>query len=215
MLSEWRKPKPKLEILFAYRPDPDPHWHTESWKHSPPRAYSHVLLRFQKVCKDYSFYYKQNWLLQCTIRILTFQIIQNFFYSIPQKVAAGFYMNWKDRTAQKTFTFLLFCWGHVVLAPPSGQEYVVADLNESGLQSKTDGGRRGREQKGDEGKREQKDGKKLSITGKNNIFSPHLSLHSSLSLTLLSIPLIPPFLLSFFPSMNTDIFYQSILFCHC
>lgn len=47
-----------------------------------------------------------------------------------------------------------------MLAPPSGQENVVADLNESGLQSETDEeGKRSRTER-DEEKRGQKEGRK-------------------------------------------------------
>lgn len=65
-----------------------------------------------------------------------------------------------QQNSTKTFQFLLFCWGHDVLAPPSGQENVVADLNESGLQSETDEeGKRSRTER-DEEKRGQKEGRK-------------------------------------------------------
>lgn len=74
-----------------------------------------------------------------------------------------------------------------MLAPPSGQEFVVADLNESGLQTKTDGGR-------EEVENKKRDEEKRGAEGRENKLNIREEKH--FLATFLHIPTFPSTLLS-------------------
>lgn len=122
---------------------------------------------------------------------------------------------WTEMTRQhkkkkkKPFQFLLFCWGHDVLAPPSGQEYVAAEINESGLNLKTDGRREEVEIR----RRWRKKGReKIKIKhDREEIHSVALSLLNPrfLNLPFVSSFISPPsimFFPSFIPSLHQRLF---------